>query len=208
MGEDDGHVGEVDGHIIEMDGLRIFQPQAAPAPHARADARMARVEDGGQLIFGDDLIELVGHAVVWVETLTSRVKLEALHHASLDQRPGLPRAHHALVRVDGGEGDHDVRIVAGGVGDLFIGDAAVADLELRVHGEHHEPDLALAVIGQRLGDARTRGHLEIFARGLIEGRPEGIGLLTAGHFGVGVHVNSDEIIEFHAQLPVDERGDG
>ena len=41
------------------------------------------------------------------------------------------------------------QLARGRFGDLVVGDAPVADLELAVDGEHHEPDLALAIIGDR-----------------------------------------------------------
>src|ERR1700689_5757542 len=116
------------------------------------------------------------------------MKLEAYDDPALDQLPRLPRSHHALMRVDAGEGDHDVAVFARGVDHLRVGNAAVADLELRVDREHHEADLALAIVAQRFGDRRTLADLEILARRFLVRRPHDVHGLPARNLGGGVAV--------------------
>ena len=75
-----------------------------------------------------------------------------------------------------------------------------ADLEFAVDGEHHEADLALAVIGDGLGDRRALARLEVFVGGVLVGLPEGVGRLPARNLGVGVHVDGDEVVDVHGSL--------
>jgi len=74
---------------------------------------------------------------------------------------------------------------------------SVSDLELAVDGEHHEPDLEIAVVSNRLGDCRPLARLEIDVRRVLVGLPERVGRLPARDLGVGVHVNGDEIVDLH-----------
>ncbi len=163
---------------------------------------MAGVEDRRQLVPGDDLVEVVGHAVVGEEALHGRMELEALDHARFDQVARLPDPHPALVRVDRGEGDHHVGIGRGGLRHFLVGDAPVADLVLAVDGEHHEADLSLAIIGDGFGDGRPLAGLEVFIRRVLVGLPEGVGRLAAGDLGVGVHVDGDEVVDLHGVGPL------
>ena len=64
MGDDDLHVGEGDRHVLDQHRVAVLQPQPAAAAHARADARVAAVEDGRQLVLGDHLVDRPGHPVV------------------------------------------------------------------------------------------------------------------------------------------------
>jgi hypothetical protein len=130
---------------------------------------MPAVEDGRQLVFGDHFIERPGHAVLRVEALHRGVELEALDAVLLDQLACLARAHAALVRIDAGEGDHHVAVLRRGLGDFFVGDAAVADVRLGIDGEHHQADLALAVIGDGLVYGRPVRVLEILVGGALVG---------------------------------------
>ena len=81
---------------------------------------MAAVKDRRQLVLGDDLVEAVSHAIVGEEALHGRMKLEPLNDARRDEVARLARAHFALVRIDGGEGHHDVRVGGGGLGDFLV----------------------------------------------------------------------------------------
>ena len=72
MRDDDRHVREIRRDVVEVHRVGILQPQPAAARHAGADARMAAVEDRRQLVLGDHLVELVGHAVVGEEALQRR----------------------------------------------------------------------------------------------------------------------------------------
>ena len=89
------------------------------------------------------------------------------------------------------------RVGGRGLGDLLVRDAPVADLELAVDGEHHEADLALAVVGDRLGDGRPLAGLEVLARGVLVGLPEGVGRLPARDLRMRVHVDRDEVVDVH-----------
>ena len=86
-----------------------------------------------------------------------------------------------------------------GFRDLLVGDAPVADLELAIDREHHQPDLALAVIGDGLGDGRALAGLEVFAGRILVRLPERIGRLAARDLGVRVHVDRDEILDVHGR---------
>ena len=51
MGRYDRHVREINGDIVQVNGLRVFQPQAAAPPHARADGT-SRQPPWRRLVFG------------------------------------------------------------------------------------------------------------------------------------------------------------
>ena len=179
MGDDDRHVREVGGDVVEVNRVRIFEAQAAAARHACSDAGMAAVKDGRQLVLGDRLIEAIGHAVVGKEALQGRVKFEPLDHALLNEAARLAHPHLALVRIDRGEGHHDIRVRRGGLRDFVVRNASRADFELAVDREHDEADLALAIVGDSLGNGRALADLEILARGGFVGLPESVGRLAA-----------------------------
>ena len=90
---------------------------------------------------------------------------------SFDQPPRLAHAHLALVRIDARERHHDVGVLARRVGDFLVRDAARADLELGIDREHHQADLALAVVGDGLGDRRPLAGLEVFRGRILERLP-------------------------------------
>ncbi len=205
MCDDHRHVGEIGRDVVEVDRIGVLEFQPAAARHAGADAGMSGVEDGRQLVLGDEFVELIGDRIVREEALHRGVELEALDQAGLDEVAGFPHAHLALVRVDRGERDHHVGIGRGGFGHFLVGNALVADQELAVDREHDEADLALAVVGDGLGNGRTLARLEVLVGGLLVGQPVGVGGLPAGDFGVGVHVDGDELVELHGTfllLPV------
>ena len=159
------------------------------------------MENGWQLVFRDHFVELIGHPIVGKETLHRRMKLEAFDHSGLDQIARFTHAHAALVWIDRGEGHHDIAVCGGGVGNLLVGNALGADLEFAIDGEHDEADLALAIVGDRLGNGWSLADFEIFARRLVIGPPHLVMRLAAGHFGVGVNVDGDEISDVHADTP-------
>src|SRR5450631_1743701 len=113
---------------------------------------MPAVENSRQLVLRDDLVESVSHAVVRKESLHGRMKLEALDAALVDQAPSLTHPHLALVRIDAGKREHDVAVLARRVADFLVWNAFRAQLVFRVDSEHHEPDLAFPIIGNRLRD--------------------------------------------------------
>ena len=194
MGDDDRHVGEIDGDVVDVNRVRIFEPQAAPARHARADAGMPAVKNGRELVLGDDLVEAIRHAIVGKESLQGRVKLEPLDHPRLNEGARFTHAHFALVRIDGGEGHHEIRVGGGSLGDFVVRDAFRADFELAVDSEHDEADPALAIIGDGLGNGRALAGLEVFVRGGFIGLPEGVCWLSARNLGVRVHIDRDEVV--------------
>ena len=91
------------------------------------------------------------------------MKLEAANHAVLDQATRFAHAHLALVRIDAGERDHHVAVLARRVRHFLVRNALGADLEFRIDREHDEADLALAVVRDRLRNRRTLAALKYFA---------------------------------------------
>src|SRR5829696_5928756 len=116
---------------------------------------MAAVKYRRQLVLGDDLIKWIGQWIVREEALAGRMELEPANDAGFDEPARLAHAHLPLVRVDAGERDHDVAVVAGGVRHFLVRNAPRADLKLRVDREHDQADLALAVIREGLGNRRA-----------------------------------------------------
>jgi len=88
----------------------------------------------------------------------------------------------------------------GGLGDLFIGDAAAAHLGLGVHGEHHQANLLLAVVGHRLGNGGAAAVLEVLVGGAVVLLAVVVKRVPAAHLGVGVDVDGDQIGVVHACL--------
>ena len=98
--DDDRHVRKIDRDIVDVNRIGVLQPQAATARHVGADAGMTAVENGRQLVLGDHLVKLIGHAVIRKKSLHGRMELEALDDAGLDQIARFAHAHAALVRID------------------------------------------------------------------------------------------------------------
>ena len=88
-------VGEVHGDVVDVDRVGVLQPDAAAPGEARADARVARVEERRQPCLLDHLVERVRHAVVREEALDVRVELEAAHAVVGDQAAALRRRRGA-----------------------------------------------------------------------------------------------------------------
>ena len=158
---------------------------------------MAAVEYGRQFVFRDHLVQPVRHAVVRKESLHRRVELEAFDGVILDQLAGLAHAHLALVRIDAGECDHDVAVFTRRVATSSFGMRFAAELVLRIHGEHHQADLALAIVGDGFGDGGTLAGLEIFRCRILEFLPNFVHRLPTGHLRVRVHVDRNQIIDLH-----------
>ena len=112
-------------------------------------------------------------------------------------RRSASRAHLALVRVDAGERDHHVAVVAGGFGDLFVGDATAAQLRFAVHREHDQTDLLFTVKGHGLFNRRTPVGAEIFVCSAVVFLAVVVKGVPATHFGVGVDVDGDQVLMFH-----------
>ena len=161
---------------------------------------MAAVKKGWKLVLGDDLVEAIRHAIVGKEALQGRMKLEPFDHTRLNEVARLAHAHLALVRIDGGEGHHDICVGGGSLGDLVVRDAFRADFELAVDSEHDKADPALAIVGDRLGNGRALAGLEVFVRGGFVGLPEGVCRLSARNLGMRVHIDRDEVVYVHHVL--------
>ena len=158
---------------------------------------MAAVKDRRQLVLGDDLVEAIGHAIVGEEALNGRMELEPFYDPRRDEIARFAHAHLALVRIDRGESHHDVRVGGGGLRNLVVRDPPGADFEFAVDREHHQANLALAIIGDRLGDGRALARLEVFACGVFIRLPESVRRLPAGNLGVGVDVDRHEVADVH-----------
>ena len=76
-----------------------------------------------------------------------------------------------------------------------------AQLVLRIDREHDEADLAFAVIGDGLGDGRALAGLEVLGRRVLVLLPDFVRRLPAGHFGMRVHIDRDQILDIHNPSP-------
>ena len=89
------------------------------------------------------------------------------------------------------------------LGDLLVGDALDSEARLHVDGEHDEGDLALAIMGDRLGDGRPLAvRLEIFRGRIEELAHDRVFGIVARHFGVNVDVDGFDLGEVHAARPL------
>src|SRR5467141_2508165 len=113
MRNDDCHVRKVGRDIVNVHGVRVLELETAAARHTRTDARVTGVENCGQLMLCDDLVKLIGHSIVWEETLQSGMKLETFNYASFDEVARLTHPHAPLTRIDRGKGHHDVGVGSG-----------------------------------------------------------------------------------------------
>src|SRR5471032_1729032 len=201
MRDDDLHVGEVSRDVVKVNRFRVLEPQSTAAGHAAADAGMTAVEYRRQSVFGNYFVQRISHAVVGVEALHGRMKLEAAYAALLDQPPRLARAHLALVRIDARKSDHDVPVIGRKLGDLFIWNPAAAHLTFGIDSEHDETDLAFAVVLDRFGNRRAatlaQHSAKVLVRRVVEFLAEQVRRLAARHFGMNVSVNCDQVIDIH-----------
>ena len=158
------------------------------------------MENGRQLVLGDDLVEPVSHAVVREKSLHGRMKLEALDDALVDQA----RASRTPILPLCGSMVANASMMSlfsrRGVGDLLVRDAP-APISNSLDREHHEADLALAVIGDGLRNRRALAGLEIFRSRVLVLLPNVVYRLAAGHFGVRVHIDRDQIVHVHDRSP-------
>ena len=91
---------------------------------------------------------------------------------------------------------------ARGFGNLFVRDTAAAHLGFGVHSEHHQTDLALAVIGHRFFDGGAAAALEILVGGAVVLLAVAVKRVPATHLGVGVDVDCDEVVKVHGMSPL------
>ena len=92
MGEDDLHVGEINRDVVDQHWLAVFEPDPAAAAHSGAHAGVPGVEDRGQPVLGDHLVDRLGHPVGGVCVLHDPVELETFDPEILDQVARLSRA--------------------------------------------------------------------------------------------------------------------
>jgi hypothetical protein len=118
---------------------------------------MARVKDRRELVFGEYLVERPRHPVVGVEVLDWRMEFEAADAVIGDQASCFDGTGLTFVRIDRGEGEHDIAVRLGGLGDLLIGDSLDTGTRLAVDGEHDKGNVACAIMLDRLGDRRALG---------------------------------------------------
>ncbi len=123
------------------------------------------------------------------------MELEAPHAVVGDQPLCLVDAPAALVRVDARERDQHVGVRLRDRGDLLVRDPGLARRRLGVDGEddgHHVP---LAVErGQLLRGRARRLAPEVLDRGVAQVVGERV-VAGAGHLGVRVDVDRDDVVE-------------
>ena len=103
-----------------------------------------------------------------------------------------------LCGVDGTEGDHDVAVGSGGVGDFFVGDAGAAHLRLGVYREIDEADFFLAVVGDGLVHRWAFAVAKILVRRAVVLLTVVVKRIAAGDLQVGVRVDGDEVLGVHS----------
>jgi hypothetical protein len=89
---------------------------------------------------------------------------------------------------------------ARGLGDLLVRDAAAAHLDLGVHREHHQADLALAVIRNRSLNGGAAAVAEVLVGGAVVLLAVVVEGVPAAHFGVGVDVDGNQVLVVHGAL--------
>jgi hypothetical protein len=88
----------------------------------------------------------------------------------------------------------------GGFGNFFVGDAAAAQLGFAVYREHHQPNLALTVIGNGLGNGRAAAVAKVLVGGAVVFLAIVVKRIPAAHFGVGVDVDGNKVLMVHGCL--------
>jgi DNA-binding IclR family transcriptional regulator len=190
VGHDDRQVGEVRCDVVEEHRVRVLQPHPAAAPHPRADAGLPGVEDGWDAGLLDGRVERVEAHVVRVERLRRGVELEPLDAVLPHQPADRPQGDLVAPRVDAAEGDEDVGVGGGELGDLFAGDRRAAGRALGVDGEDDAADVLLAVVGSHGVDRRLLRTAEQRRRRLLELPAGGVAAGVAAPLG-DVHVHVD-----------------
>ena len=130
------------------------------------------------------------------------MKLEATHAELADEPARLPRSGLALGRINAGEGDQDVAVGGGFLGDLFIRIAAVAGFALGIDRKDHRADLALAIVGRGLFDGWAIVRLIEVDRHLrLEIIVPVIRMRAARFLGMSVNIDCDQLIDLHGPAP-------
>ncbi len=191
MGDDNLHVGEGNGDVFKQHWVGVLQPQPAATAHAAANARVAAVEDGGQLVFVDHFVDWPGHLVGGLEALHRGVELEAFDAVVFHQAARLAAPHLALVRVDAAKRNHDVAVGGGRVGNFFVGDAGPAHLRFGIYREVDEADFLFTVERNRLVHRRAAAGAEVFVCCAVVLLTIVVKRVAARHLQVGVGVDGD-----------------
>jgi hypothetical protein len=107
------------------------------------------------------------------------MELEAADHAVREQAARFAHTHLSLVRIDARERHHDVRVLARSIRHFLVRNASRPDLELGIDREHHEADLAFAIVGDGLRDGGSLARLEVLGGGILEFFPLFVRLVSA-----------------------------
>jgi hypothetical protein len=179
-----------------------------PARQARADAGLPGVEErrdaqGLQLVVQRIMLPVVG-----LEGLHARVELEPAHPVLLDEPPGSADPGDPAVRVDRAEGDEDVGVLGGSLGDVLVGEEPLAGDGLGVHGEDHRGHAQLPVVGGDLRHGRVvRVALEVLRGGGTQLVIQGVVPVASG---LHVHVDGHQPVQIktaHLGVPWRPRAD-
>ena len=138
-----------------MHGVTVRKPQAPAAAHATAYAAVTRMKNGGKLVRIDHVINRPCHFVVGVTALRRRMKFKSPDALLLDQSFCFARTEFAFVRINAGEGNHHVAVIAGCFGNFLVRYATPAHVRLGIHREHHQSELAFSVISHCFFDGRA-----------------------------------------------------
>ena len=95
------------------------------------------------------------------------------------------------------EGDHDVAVCGGGVGDLLVRNAAPPHLRLGIDREVDEADLLLAIERDRLVHRRPLARAEVLVGSAVVLLAVVVEGVAARHLEVGVDVDGDEVGVVH-----------
>lgn len=124
------------------------------------------------------------------------MEFEALDAVIGNQAARLADAELALVRIDRGERDQHVGVLACQLDHLVIAVAAEAGLALGIDRKDHRGDLALAVIGRGLRHGRRVlvRRLEIFRHLGLEVVIAVVAMAAARLLGMGMNIDGDQFV--------------
>ena len=141
----------------------------------------------------DHLVHGVHGPVVREERLDVRVELEAAHPVFADQAAGLV-GRVRPIRVDAREGDQDIGVRGGNLGDLLVPDGRAAGDGLGVDREDHGHHSPFAVVHGDVLDGRRAALAEVRPGCLSPLGAQPV-LARAPDLGVRVHVDRDDPLE-------------
>ena len=136
-------------------GFPYFRRMPPPPGMPGSDAAVAGVEENGQPRFRKDLVQRIGHAIVWRELLDRRVQLQTTNAATSHEAPRFGDCLGPSVRIDACERKRDVGIFRREVDHGVVADLRTAG-QLLVDGKHHTPDLPRAIVVRKRRSNRAR----------------------------------------------------